>query len=197
MTLADICATYQACESALSTVTSYDHAKTNTWNTIIINTILSQLVESVSAASTASTTTEKGNNTSEATPTYKFVVNSTIIQHGVGSVDPLTGKGSGRRGMHAASGAYWNNEKDGMWSFKYEAGQGKGLDVIVGIVWIYVGWVWAVKGLRSEVDRWITGHTIIGAVYWYAMHWDTHIDIVHAARWWLKYQTYIDIHQIH
>lgn len=70
---------------------------------------------------------------------YKFVVNSTIIQHGVASVDPSTGRGGGRRGMHAASGAYWNNEKDGMWSFKYEAAQGKGLDVIVGIVWIYVG----------------------------------------------------------
>ena len=26
----------------------------------------------------------------------------------------------GRRGMHSACGAYWNNERDGMWSFKYE-----------------------------------------------------------------------------
>lgn len=28
--------------------------------------------------------------------------------------------GVGRRGMHSACGAYWNNERDGMWSFKYE-----------------------------------------------------------------------------
>ena len=41
--------------------------------------------------------------------------------------------------MHAASGAYWNNEKDGMWSFKYEAAEGKGLDVVVGVVWVWLG----------------------------------------------------------
>jgi dynein light chain Tctex-type 1 len=47
--------------------------------------------------------------------------------------------GGGRRGMHSAAGAYWNNEKDGMWSFKYDAGDTKGLDVVVGIVWVWVG----------------------------------------------------------
>lgn len=41
--------------------------------------------------------------------------------------------------MHSAAGAYWNNEKDGMWSFKYDAGDSKGLDVVVGIVWVWVG----------------------------------------------------------
>lgn len=46
---------------------------------------------------------------------------------------------SGRRGMHAASGAYWNNEKDGMWSFKYPGADSKGLDVVVGIIWVWVG----------------------------------------------------------
>jgi len=47
--------------------------------------------------------------------------------------------------MHAASGAYWNQEKDGMWSFKYDGeeqgqglGEGKGreFDVVVGVVWV-------------------------------------------------------------
>ncbi len=38
--------------------------------------------------------------------------------------------------MHSATGAYWNNEKDGMWSFKYEAGEAKGLDVVISVIWI-------------------------------------------------------------
>jgi dynein light chain Tctex-type 1 len=41
-----------------------------------------------------------------------------------------------RRGMHSATGAFWNNERDGMWSFKYEGGEGKGFDVVVSVVWI-------------------------------------------------------------
>jgi len=44
----------------------------------------------------------------------------------------------GRRGMHSAAGAYWNNEKDGMWSFKYAGGESKGMDVVVSIMWIAV-----------------------------------------------------------
>lgn len=44
----------------------------------------------------------------------------------------------GRRGMHSASGAYWNNERDGMWSHKYEGGEGKGMDVVVSVMWIAV-----------------------------------------------------------
>ena len=40
--------------------------------------------------------------------------------------------------MHSATGAYWNEEKDGMFNYKYEAGSGKGLDVVCLIVWIAV-----------------------------------------------------------
>lgn len=40
--------------------------------------------------------------------------------------------------MHSASGAYWNNEKDGMWSHKYEGGESKGMDVVVSVMWIAV-----------------------------------------------------------
>jgi hypothetical protein len=62
----------------------------------------------------------------------------------------------GRRGMHSACGAYWNNERDGMWSFKYET-KGKivvkesfikigsgltfrfiGMDVVISVIWIAV-----------------------------------------------------------
>jgi dynein light chain Tctex-type 1 len=45
---------------------------------------------------------------------------------------------SGKRGMHCAAAAYWNAEKDGMWNFKYEAAEVKGLDVVVGIIWISI-----------------------------------------------------------
>ena len=80
-------------------------------------------------------------STSPVQPQFKYVVNSTIIQHATASsstADDDVKKTSGRRGMHAASGAYWNNEKDGMWSFKYPGADSKGLDVVVGIIWVWV-----------------------------------------------------------
>ena len=42
----------------------------------------------------------------------------------------------GRRGMHSATGAYWNEKTDGMWSFKYEGGENKGLDVVISVIWV-------------------------------------------------------------
>ncbi|KAK5054561.1 hypothetical protein LTR84_001452 [Exophiala bonariae] len=128
--------TESACETALSGVTSYSHADTETWNTTIINNILGALVSETTQSSSSGST--------PAQPQFKYVVNSTIIQH-AGSTGPTTPgedsskKISGRRGMHAASGAYWNNEKDGMWSFKYPGADSKGLDVVVGVIWVWVG----------------------------------------------------------
>ena len=52
-----------------------------------------------------------------------------------GRNEPIGESTAGRRGMHSATGAYWNNEKDGMWSYKYE-GEAKGLDVVVSVVWV-------------------------------------------------------------
>lgn len=85
-------------------------------------------------------------------PLYKFAVTSTIIQHTTlhsspvkelpsdeGSQDVTGGKSTvGRRGMHSASGAYWNNEKDGMWNFKYEKAESKGFDVVLSVLWISI-----------------------------------------------------------
>ena len=48
------------------------------------------------------------------------------------------GAAMGKRGMHSASGAYWNGEKDGMWNFKYNGSEGKGFDVVVSVIWISV-----------------------------------------------------------
>lgn len=105
------------------------------------------------------------------TPSFKYAVNSTIIQHLVPtsslnrakatqeSVAPKTDTSDatistsdakhgatgtdgkphvGRRGMHSATGAYWNEKTDGMWSFKYEGGENKGLDVVISVIWISI-----------------------------------------------------------
>lgn len=66
------------------------------------------------------------------------MVNSTIIQHTAPGAAGSEGEGgsAGRRGMHSAAGAYWNNEKDGMWSYKYEGGEKRGMDVVVMVMWV-------------------------------------------------------------
>lgn len=134
--------TNDACDSALSTVSTYSHADTQQWNQIIIQKILQSLISESSSAE-------------DPKPQYKFNVNSTIIQHlsdprpAGTSTSTQTGEESvsmggdavkkvGRRGMHSASGAYWNNEKDGQWSHKYEGGEGKGMDIVVSIIWVAV-----------------------------------------------------------
>jgi hypothetical protein len=96
-------------------------------------------------------------------PSYKFACNSTIVQHLVptsaankprGGTDtkgdePQISTSSeatatdgkphvGRRGMHSATGAYWDEKKDGMWTFKYDGGESKGLDVVVMLIWIAI-----------------------------------------------------------
>lgn len=83
---------------------------------------------------------------------YKFAVTSTIFQHAVplprsaeagieeytqtGPAAGETGK-IGRIGMNSSAGAYWNNEKDGMWNYKYEA-EKKGFDVVITVIWISI-----------------------------------------------------------
>ena len=42
----------------------------------------------------------------------------------------------GRRGLHSATGAYWNNERDGTWSWQWKGSEKKGFDVIVTVFWI-------------------------------------------------------------
>lgn len=100
------------------------------------------------------------------TPQFKYAINSTIIQHLVptsalnkpkavaspgepsessekaGTTSDATGTDGkphvGRRGMHSATGAFWNEKTDGMWSFKYEGGDSKGLDVVISVIWISI-----------------------------------------------------------
>jgi hypothetical protein len=85
-----------------------------------------------------------------AAPAYKFAINSVIVQHVVPTAQlnkpasPSTEKDgaakktqAGRRGMHSATGGYWNEKTDGMWSYKWD-GDAKGLDVVIMLIWIAV-----------------------------------------------------------
>jgi len=111
----------QACDSAFQSTGSYDHASTQSWNSHIINAILQNLIGETSS--------------SGQQPSYKFAVNSTIIQHAFETREE-EGGAAGKRGMHSASGAYWNSESDGMWNFKYEKSESKGFDVVISVIWI-------------------------------------------------------------
>ncbi|KAI9851488.1 MAG: hypothetical protein M1838_003563 [Thelocarpon superellum] len=139
----------KACNAALRDATTYDHAQTESWNNTIINTILQALI--------AESPTTPPNNA----PAFKYAVNSTIIQHqtistttatATATAATTTDEGSStasdalggtrkkqhseRRGMHSAMGAYWNNERDGLWSYKYDGGEARGMDVVVSLFWI-------------------------------------------------------------
>ncbi|KAH0389276.1 dynein light chain, cytosolic, partial [Aureobasidium melanogenum] len=115
-----------ACNNAFSSATTYNHAQTEQWNSEIIKSILTALISE-----------------SKGEVQYKFAVNSTIIQHltdprpagSDASATPSTAT-VGRRGMHSATGAYWNTEKDGIWNYKYEGGEAKGMDVVVCVMWV-------------------------------------------------------------
>ncbi|KAI5860220.1 Tctex-1 [Durotheca rogersii] len=140
-----------ACQSAIGSAEFYEHPKVEGWNSTIINSILKAII---------SESTPSGSQT----PTHKYVVNSTIVQHLVptsalnkpkggseakaDSPRISTGDGSGgatatdgkphvgRRGMHSATQAFWNEKTDGMWSFKYDGGESKGMDVVISVIWI-------------------------------------------------------------
>jgi hypothetical protein len=68
-------------------------------------------------------------------------VNSTIVQQGV--IDESAAadgalSNAGKRGMHSASGAFWDVSRDGMWTFKYTGAEERGLDVVVCVTWFAV-----------------------------------------------------------
>ncbi|EYE92486.1 dynein light chain Tctex-type family protein [Aspergillus ruber CBS 135680] len=122
--------TSEACETTLAEVKEYDHTRVGDWNSQIINTILKSLI-AATAPSTPSTPAP-----------YRFTVNSTIVQQGV--VDKATTadgehSNAGKRGMHSAAGAFWDVNRDGMWTFKYPGAEERGLDVVVSVTWFAVG----------------------------------------------------------
>ncbi|KAJ5494602.1 Tctex-1 [Penicillium fimorum] len=121
--------TVEACEKALEKSQGYEHDNVGTWNSQIINSILKALI-----TATAPTDASKP-------PPYRFTVNSTIVQQGV--IDPSVAadgalSNAGKRGMHSASGAFWDVNRDGMWTFKYTGAEERGLDVVVCVTWFAV-----------------------------------------------------------
>ncbi|EAU36026.1 conserved hypothetical protein [Aspergillus terreus NIH2624] len=116
----------EACESALKDVKGYEHAKVGEWNSQIINTILKALITATAPAD------------SSASPPYRFTVNSTIVQQGLidqSAAADGAAANVGKRGMHSASGAFWDVKRDGMWTFKYPEADQRGLDVVVSVTW--------------------------------------------------------------
>ncbi|KAE8354868.1 Tctex-1 [Aspergillus coremiiformis] len=119
----------EACDSALNGVEGYEHTKVGEWNSQIINTILKALI------------TATAPSTPSASPPYRFTVNSTIVQQGL--IDKAVAadgaaSNTGKRGMHSASGAFWDVNRDGMWTFKYPGADERGLDVVVSVTWFAV-----------------------------------------------------------
>lgn len=149
----------QACDGALLKASGYDHTQVATWNSSIIvraknslnpvsanpkklthsstqqNSVLKALIVATTPEQPSTTTT-----ITPSTPPYRFTVNSTIVQQGV--IDKAAAGSSGeigKRGMHSASGAYWDVNRDGMWTFKYPGGEERGLDVVVSVTWFAMG----------------------------------------------------------
>ncbi|KAI6784460.1 dynein light chain [Emericellopsis cladophorae] len=124
------------CGTVLESAEYYDHSKVADWNSTIVNSTLKALIAEATPQDAPG-------------PGCKFACNSVIVQHLVptsalnkprGGTDAKAAESnfttSGRRGMHSAVGAYWNDTKDGMWVHRYTGGERKGLDVIVTMLWI-------------------------------------------------------------
>ncbi|PKX94414.1 dynein light chain Tctex-type family protein [Aspergillus novofumigatus IBT 16806] len=119
-----------ACDAALKSAEGYEHAKVGEWNSQIISTILKALIAATAPESPATS------------PPYRFTVNSTIVQQGLidkSSAADGAVSNAGKRGMHSASGAFWDVNRDGMWTFKYPGAEERGLDVVVSVTWFALG----------------------------------------------------------
>lgn len=123
-------------------------------NKLQSNVLKSILAETSPAPKDADADT---NAETEATPTpkYKYAVTSTVIQNldppntnstGTSTTedaaehatngDVTQAPTSGRRGMHSATGAYWNNSTDGMWTYKWDGADKRGCDVVLSVIWM-------------------------------------------------------------
>lgn len=74
-------------------------------------------------------------------PPYRYTVNSTIVQQGVideSAAADGTLSNAGKRGMHSASGAFWDVNRDGMWTFKYTGAEDRGVDIVLTVTWFAV-----------------------------------------------------------
>ncbi|KAK9850837.1 Tctex-1 [Penicillium brevicompactum] len=121
--------TTEACEEALKTSKGYDHDNVGTWNSQIINNVLKALISATAPS-----------EENKPAP-FRFTVNSTIVQQGL--IDESAAadgalSNAGKRGMHSASGAFWDVNRDGMWTYKYTGAEERGLDIVVCVTWFAV-----------------------------------------------------------
>ncbi|KAI2790244.1 hypothetical protein POX_d05751 [Penicillium oxalicum] len=139
--------TSDACDSALKDATEYEHSLVGAWNSQIIVSRIPFLVPFPPLSPEPPKHHPQGshhcNRPLESTKPapYRFTVNSTIVQQGI--IDKTaaadgTQSNAGKRGMHSASGAFWDVNRDGMWTFKYPGAEERGLDVVVSVTWFAV-----------------------------------------------------------
>ncbi|KAK2737763.1 hypothetical protein FQN57_007411 [Myotisia sp. PD_48] len=121
----------QVCDTVFDGVTQYDHDKVAEWNSRVINTVLKSLIDAVTPSGETDNKVDSAIDASK--PTYRFSVTSTLIQQDFSNKDDSTPP-LGRRGMHCASGAFWDSQHDGMWTYKYN-GEDKGLELVLNIAW--------------------------------------------------------------
>ncbi|KOS20335.1 Dynein light chain Tctex-type [Escovopsis weberi] len=156
------------CNNAIGTAEFYDHSKTEQWNSAIISSMLKAVIsESTPQGSAAPAYKFACNSTivqhlvptsslnkargGTDTKTEQPHVSTSSESDDAGSAGSTTANASaaaatstdgkphvGRRGMHSATGAYWDEKKDGMWTFKYGGGEGKGMDVVIMLIWIAI-----------------------------------------------------------
>ncbi|MCJ1356046.1 MAG: hypothetical protein MMC33_006040 [Icmadophila ericetorum] len=129
--------------SLLSTSTTEENTSPQ-YKFIVTSTIIQHAPPKPSATSSSSTSTSTSTaaiTTLEATPLEDAKSESTPTTTAPAVSEPAAtsaaGSSGGKRGMHSATGAYWNSEKDGMWSFKWDGGE-RGFDVVVSVVWVGV-----------------------------------------------------------
>ncbi|EER45300.1 dynein light chain [Histoplasma capsulatum H143] len=111
-------------------------AHSNDWLYKYLSLTIHSLLQSLIEATTPDHPDDDAETDNPQPPPYRFNVNCTIIQQGVTAPDtPESREKVGKRGMHSASGAYWDVSRDGMWTFKYPNAEDKGLDLVLNIVW--------------------------------------------------------------
>ncbi|EEQ35709.1 conserved hypothetical protein [Microsporum canis CBS 113480] len=141
----------EACDTTLEGVEQYDHEKVSEWSSAAalhtlpqhqgqgltsIAAAQKQVLQSLIAAIPSDENDNEDSKPDHSKPTYRFNVTCTIIQQGFSSKEgSTTVEAAGRRGMHCASGAYWDTKHDGMWTYKHPAGEEKGMDLVLNIVW--------------------------------------------------------------
>lgn len=105
-----------------------DNASAPKYKYAVNSTIVQHLVPTSQLNKSKGTSTSAGTSTDEAAKDEAASASTATATDGKPHV--------GRRGMHSATGAYWNEETDGMWSYKYDGGEAKGLDVVIMLIWI-------------------------------------------------------------